>query len=384
MRRKSILTFWSLLFFFSEAIAQWYVPAASHPDRYLDILKGRKVGLIVNHTSMLNDSTHLVDFLLQENVQVETLFAPEHGIRGKEDAGASIESGIDPITNLPIISLYGKNKKPTPEQLKDLEALVFDIQDVGARFYTYISTLQLAMEAAAEAGIPLLVLDRPNPHGDEVDGPVLDLAFQSFVGMAPIPVVHGLTVGELALMINGEGWLKNNLKTDLLVITMPVYIRSASYSLPIKPSPNLPDDTAIRWYPSLCLFEPTIVSVGRGTDQQFQQIGYPDNRIKRHQFTPQPNEGASNPKHQGKTCFGLDLRQTTPQRPFDLSYLHQFYKEYDGKEPFITNSSFFDKLAGTDQLRKQLEKKTALEIIYQSWEENLANYRTLRREYLLY
>ncbi len=362
-------------------------PAAEFIDRYLPMLRGKSVGLVVNQSSLVG-STHLVDTLLSLGVNIRKIFAPEHGIRGIADAGETVKDDVDIRTGLPIISLYGKNKKPTPNQLSGLEMIVFDVQDVGARFYTYISTMHYVMEACAEQRIPFMVLDRPNPNGDYVDGPVLDTAsFRSFVGMHPIPVVHGLTVGELADMINGEKWLAGGVQCSLTIFLCDNYTHQTPYSLLVEPSPNLPNDQAIALYPSLCFFEPTIVSVGRGTDAPFQQIGSPMHATHyAFSFVPQSVQGAKSPKHLGKTCYGNDLRSWEMPSPRQLS-LHElltFYQQTENKADFFTSASFFDLLAGTDALRKQIVAQKSEEEIRLSWQEGLLRYKNLRKRYLLY
>ena len=356
---------------------------AEQLDLYLPKLQGKRVGLIVNQTSTIGQ-THLVDTLISRGVQVKTIFAPEHGFRGEADAGAHIKDGNDPKTGLPIISLYGNNKKPLPEQIANLDVLLFDIQDVGTRFYTYISTMHYVMEAAAENGKEVMILDRPNPNGHYVDGPVLEMEQQSFVGMHPIPIVHGLTIGELAQMINGEKWLKGGKQADLTVIPMANYNHNMAYDLPVKPSPNLPNDQAIALYPSICFFEGTNVSVGRGTPTPFQVIGIPYYKNKNFSFTPVSTPGAQNPPHKGVTCYGLDLTDPADAQPFTLSYLLEMYRNSTNKEQFFNKNNFIDRLAGTSKLREQvIAGKTEAEI-RASWEPALSNYKTLRKQYLLY
>ena len=360
--------------------------AALRTEKYLPQLKGKKVGLLINHTSLLpdgNEYVHLLDYLLSQGVAVTTIFTPEHGFRGTADAGEKVDSSIDPQTGLPIVSLYGSNKKPKPEQLKNIDILLFDIQDVGARFYTYISSMHYAMEACAENGKKMMVLDRPNPHGHYVDGPVLEPAFRSFVGMHPIPVVHGLTVGELALMINAEGWLAGGKKCELEVIPMANYTHASPYTLPVKPSPNLPNQQAIMLYPSLCFFEGTPMSVGRGTPFPFQVVGYPAPRYGDFSFTPVSTPGAAkNPTHENKTCYGVDLRQAPAPTQLDLGYLIDFYQKSEAKEDFFIK--FFDLLAGTDKLKKQIKAGLSEAEIRNSWKEELEGYNSLRKKYLLY
>jgi uncharacterized protein YbbC (DUF1343 family) len=359
--------------------AQNIVLGAERTDTYLPWLGNKKVGIIGNQTSRIA-GTHLVDSLLSLGIDIVKVFSPEHGFRGKADAGAKIEDGIDIKTGLPIISLYGNNKKPKHEQLKGIDILVFDIQDVGARFYTYISTLHYIMEASAEFGIPLLVLDRPNPNGHYVDGPILDTAFQSFVGMHPIPIVHGMTIGEYAKMINGENWIAKN--CDLTIIEMENYTHKMAYDLPIKPSPNLPNTKAINLYPSLCLFEGTNISVGRGTDYPFQQFGAPYLQSN-YSFIPKSGEGSKYPKHEDIVCFGTDLRfQDSYLTTINLNWIIEAYRQCFEKEEFFNN--FFDKLAGTDKLKKQIiAGKTAKEIKV-SWQVGVEKFKEIRGKYLIY
>lgn len=360
--------------------------AALRSEEYLPQLKNKKVGLLVNHTSLLpagSDYIHLLDYLLDQGVEVTSIFAPEHGFRGNADAGEKVENGIDSQTGLPIVSLYGSNKKPDPEQLRDIDILLFDMQDVGVRFYTYISTMHYAMEACAESGKEFMVLDRPNPHGHYVDGPVLDPSFRSFVGMHPIPVVHGLTVGELAQMINQEAWLAGGIQCELNVIPMANYTHRTSYNLPVKPSPNLPNQKAIELYPSLCFFEGTPMSIGRGTPFPFQVVGYPQEQFGDFSFTPLSTPGAAiNPKHKEQICYGMDLRKASAPNHLDLSYLIRFYQVYKEKDAFFTK--FFDLLAGTDQLKEQIKGGLSEEEIRESWKPGLEAYQKLREKYLLY
>jgi uncharacterized protein YbbC (DUF1343 family) len=346
---------------------------------YLPLLDGKKIAIVGNQTSMIT-RTHLVDSLLSLEVEVVKVFSPEHGFRGEADAGAKIEDGTDVKTGLPIISLYGKNKKPLPEQLELIDILLFDIQDVGARFYTYISTLHYLMEAAAENSIKVIVLDRPNPNGHYIDGPIREQDFKSFVGMHPIPITHGMTIGEYAKMIIGENWISK--KCDLIVIEMENYTHDMHYNLPIKPSPNLPNSRSINLYPSLCLFEGTNVSVGRGTKYPFQHFGSPDLESN-YNFTPKSREGSKSPKHENKECFGTDLRfQDNYLTEINLNWLIEAYNNYPEKERFFND--FFDKLAGTNKLRLQIiEGKTSKEIKL-SWQENLNNFKKTRENYLIY
>jgi len=363
---------------------------AEQPTKYLPFLKGKKVALVVNQTSAIHGK-HLVDVLLGQKVDLVKIFAPEHGFRGAADAGEKVKDGKDSKTGLPILSLYGKNKKPSADMLSGVEVVVFDIQDVGARFYTYISTMSLVMEACAENKIPVVVLDRPNPNGHIVDGPVLDPKFSSFVGMHKVPTLHGMTVGEYARMVNGEGWLKDGIKCQLEVVPCLNYTHKTPYQLPIKPSPNLPNQTSVLLYPHLCLFEGTAISVGRGTNQQFQVIGHPDFKDKdqSYQFTPVPKPGAKHPKHENKRCYGLNLTRVPEEillkyEQFNLTYLVSFYKQFDDKKNFFNKNLFFDKLAGTDQLRKQILEGKTIGQIRASWQDKLATFKAIRSKYLLY
>jgi len=357
-------------------------------DIFLPMLKDQKVGVVANQTSVSfgegGTTTHLVDLLLEHQINVVAAYAPEHGFRGTADAGEVIKDGVDVKTGLPIVSLYGNNKKPTAAQLKGIDILLFDIQDVGARFYTYISTLHYVMEACAEEGIEVMVLDRPNPNGHYIDGPILEPEYQSFVGMHPIPVVHGMTIGEYAQMINGEKWLKNGVTCSLKVITMENYEHDMTYSLPIKPSPNLPNDQAINLYPSLCFFESTPLSAGRGTEMQFQIFGDPKLPKEKYPFTftPMPNEGSKSPKHNGVTCFGMDLRKYEKLNELHLEWLIQAYKDYPDKTKFF--SSFFKKLSGTAKLQEQIEAGMSEAAIKASWQPGLERFKEVRKKYLLY
>lgn len=361
------------------------LPGADQGQLYLPLLKGKKVALITNQTGVLTqkNNLHLVDFLMENDITIQKIFVPEHGFRGNADAGEVIKNDIDKETGIPLVSLYGSNKKPSPEALMDVDVLIFDFQDVGLRFYTYISTMHYVMEACAEQGKPLIILDRPNPNADYIDGPMLDPKYRSFVGMHEIPVIHGLTMGELAQMINGEGWLKNKVKADITVIPVANWDHSMPYSLPVKPSPNLPNDISIRLYPSLCFFEGTDISVGRGTYFPFQVYGAPDPKYGEFTFTPKSIQGMSkHPPHEDQLCYGTDLREEPLSHQFTLSYLLEMYQKSGKKEKFFNN--FFDKLAGTDQLRKDiLTGKSAAEI-KASWKPALEKYKTMRQKYLLY
>lgn len=365
------------------------IPGAFQLEKYLPLLQNASVACVVNHSSLI-EQTHLVDTLHRLGVQIKTVFAPEHGFRGGADAGEHIADDKDPATGIPIISLYGERKKPFPHDLEGVQVVIFDIQDVGVRFYTYISTLHLMMEACAEAGIPLIVLDRPNPNGYYVDGPVLDPAFRSFVGMHEIPIVYGLTIGELATMINGEKWLANGVQCDVTVIPCQHYDHTMTYDLPVAPSPNLPNLRSILLYPSICFFEGTNVSVGRGTNMQFQVIGHPDYSPEHFSFTPQSKQGASNPPHLGKQLYGTDLTTLTVgeirnwQR-INLKWLIDYHRLLDPQNVFfLEKPDFFDKLAGTDQLRIQLEEGWNEDQIRNSWSKGVDEFLAKRKNYLLY
>lgn len=351
---------------------------------YLPLLKDKRVGIVTNQTGILSKEKHLVDFLIEQNVNLQKIYAPEHGFRGTADAGELIVDGKDTKTNLPIISLYGNNKKPKPEQLEGIDILVFDLQDVGARFYTYISSLHYVMEACAENNIPLLVLDRPNPNGTIIDGPILEKEHKSFVGMHEIPVLHGMTIGEYAKMINGEKWLKDSLQCDLKVAPCLNYSHDMKYSLPVKPSPNLPNDQSINLYASLCFFEGTNVSLGRGTEKQFQIYGSPFLPESEFDFSfiPQPNFGAKDPVHNGKLCFGEDLTEIRKVHRLELKWLLKAYENTADKTVFFND--FFTKLAGTKKLREQIEAGMTEKEIRKTWQEGLEQFKEVRKKYLIY
>jgi len=365
-------------------------PGAQQTADYLMALKNKNIAVVANQTSVIfkNDTgsknTHIVDSLLSLNIQIAKVFAPEHGFRGKADAGEHILDQKDKKTGLPIFSLYGKNKKPSKELLQGIEFVLFDIQDVGVRFYTYISTLHYVMEACAENGIPVMVLDRPNPNRHIIDGPMLEAELTSFVGMHPVPTIYGLTIGEYAQMINGEKWLKDGIQCDLTVIPVKNYTDTSSYNLPIKPSPNLPNAQSINLYPSLCLFEGTVISCGRGTEQQFQLYGSPDLSKTNFpfSFTPQPNFGSKTPKHNGKICFGEDLTQHPTMTKFDLTWIKKAYDNSNDKPGFFNN--FFDKLAGNSDLKKQLIQGMSIQEIEKTWTQGLVAYNKTRSKYTLY
>ena len=355
---------------------------ADNSENYLPLLKDKKVGVVSNQTGILSNKIHLVDFLVSNAIQVQKIFAPEHGFRGTADAGELIIDGKDTKTGLPIISLYGANKKPMPEQLEGIDILIFDIQDVGARFYTYISSLHYIMEACAENNIPLLVLDRPNPNGFIIDGPILEKEFSSFVGMHPVPVLYGMTIGEYAQMINGEKWLKEEAQCNLQVIPCVDYDRNASCHITERPSPNLPNDQAINLYASLCFFEGTNISVGRGTDKQFQIYGSPYLPQSGFSFIPQPNFGAKEPMYKGVSCFGEDLSTIEPVSQIELKWLIRAYNTTEDKTSFF--NPFFTKLAGTQTLRLQIEEGISERKIKKSWKPGLDQFKEIRKKYLLY
>lgn len=355
-------------------------------DIWLPLLQNKSVALVANHTSLIQ-KTHLADTMLSLKLNLKKVFAPEHGFRGMADAGEKVASTQDKKTGLPIISLYGSNKKPTKEQLIDIDVIVFDIQDVGARFYTYISTMTYVMEACAQYNIEFIVFDRPNPNGHYVDGPILKPEFKSFVGLHPIPIVHGMTVGEYAQMVNDEGWLEGNKKCKLKIITCDNYTHQDFYSIDVPPSPNLTTMSSIYLYPSLCLFEGTNISVGRGTERPFTMIGYPGFEKGDYSFTPKSGPGSKTPLHENKVCRGFDLLLfgdsfIRNSGNLYLYWLINFYNQAADKEKFFNN--FFDKLAGSDELRKQIIAGKTEEEIKAHWKPELAKFKNIRAKYLLY
>ena len=375
------------------------IVGADNIDAYLATLEGKNIAIVANQTSVakieeefaLDEVTtgvrfleyHLVDYLYQyQNITVKKVFSPEHGFRGKADASEKVADSKDLKTGIPIVSLYGKNKKPSQEQLKGLDIVVFDIQDVGVRFYTYISTLHYVMEACAEAGIPVLVLDRPNPNGHYIDGPTLEMEHKSFVGMHPVPVVYGMTIGEYAQMINGEHWLQNNLKCDLTIIPLQNYTHDRSYSLAIRPSPNLPNDRAINLYPSLGFFEGTTINAGRGTEMQFQVYGAPFFAKSDFFYTPKPNFGSKYPKHKEKLVNGIDLRGQEKLSKINLKWLIDAYHKTPKDQEFFGPT--FTVHAGTKKLQEQLEKGWTQEQINATWQKDLEAFRKIRSKYLIY
>lgn len=360
---------------------------AQRTESWFPLITGKKIGLVANQTSMIGD-VHLADSLISAGFDLVKVFGPEHGFRGEAEYGKELNDGRDDRTGLPVISLYGKNKKPLKEDLQGLDVLLYDIQDVGVRFFTYISTLSYTMEACAENNIPLILLDRPNPNGFYVDGPVLDTHFRSFVGLHPIPVVYGMTAGEYARMVNEEGWLAGGVKCRLIVIAVDGYDHSMIYKLPVKPSPNLPDWQSVYLYPSLCLFEGTMMSVGRGTDMPFRIFGHPRYLIGSFTFTPRSIPGvAEHPPFEGQVCYGSDVSGFAEEISgnavhFNLTYLMNAYKVFPDTETFF--NSYFDKLSGTGSLRKQISEGWDENSIRGSWQPGLDDFREIRKKYLLY
>ena len=362
------------------------VVGAMRTEKYLSMLENKHVGVVANQTSIMDDGTHLIDTLLSRGVDVVKIFTPEHGFRGTADEGASIASGVDEKTGIAIVSLYGKNKKPTSEQLQGIDILVFDLQDVGCRFYTYISTMTYVMEAAGENGIPMIVFDRPNPNGFYVDGPVLKPENASFVGMHCVPIVYGLTIGEYAMMVNGEGWLKDGVKCDLTIIPMGKYNRDAIYKLPVKPSPNLPNWESVYLYPSLCLFEGTDVSVGRGTEMPFQVYGHPamtDDFV----FVPRTAEGHRAPLYADKECHGKNLveyahRYRKNEKKLNLSWIIDARRQFNDDDKFFNN--YFIKLVGVADLQQKIDSAFTEDEIRSSWKDGIDNYLKIREKYLIY
>lgn len=384
--RSSLILFFLFATLFPVYVNNEVITGAERIDQYMPLIQGKRIGMVVNHTSIVGtEQTHLLDTLLKRNINIIKVFAPEHGFRGNADAGETVKDGKDSRTGIPIISLYGNNKKPTTAQLRDIDIIIFDIQDVGARFYTYISTMYYIMEACAENNKELIVLDRPNPC-DYVDGPILKPAFRSFVGMLPIPVLHGCTVGELAQMINGEGWIANKKNAcPLKVIPMSGWKHGQPYSLPVKPSPNLPDDQPIRLYASLCPFEATRISVGRGTTFPFQVLGAPNKKYGDFTFTPRSLPGFDkNPMHKGITCYGEDLRNVSDVNGFTLRYFLRFYRLSGEGAAFFARARWFDLLMGTDSVRKAILRGESKQEIRNSWQEELETYKEMRKKYLLY
>lgn len=381
------------------------IPGAERMEVYIPLLKGKKVAVFANQTSMVQH-THLIDTLMKSGVKVVKIFGPEHGFRGNVNDGEKVENFTDKETGVEVISLYGKHNKPTKEDLKGVDIMLFDIQDVGTRFYTFISSLQYYMEAAFENSKPLLILDRPNPNGSYVDGPVLDLKYKSFVGMQPVPIVYGMTLGEYAFMIAGEKWLsdeankkysyylhaENSVDTafHFLVIKCVNYDHNSKYVLPVRPSPNLPSIQSIYWYPSTCFFEGTVLSEGRGTDKPFQLFGHPSLPKNLISFTPGPREGATNPKLNGQVCYGWDISGTPAQvlakvdDKVQLKWIIQAYRLFPDKENFFLKTSHFNLIAGNDLLMQQIKEGLTEDEIRKTWEPALSNFKKIRKKYLLY
>lgn len=385
-------TLFSLAFFMLISLSpactarQYPVPGADQIELYKHLIEGKTVAIVANQTSLIG-TTYLVDTLLSLGIHIKEIFAPEHGFRDLADAGETIENGKDIQTGIPVISLYGKHLKPTSDELAGIDVIIFDIQDVGTRFYTYISTLHYILESCAENHVKCLVLDRPNPNGFYFDGNVLDTAYRSFVGIDPVPVVHGMTVGEYAGMLNGEGWLKNGVKCDLFVIKCRNYAHQTLYDLPVKPSPNLPNQNAVYLYPSICFFEGTAISLGRGTSFPFQVFGSPELPDRGFSFIPESVPGAKNPVLLGIKCFGTDLRDASkkklvPKPELNLGWLISAYNDFPQKDKFF--NSYFDVLAGGPALREQIQKGMTAVQIRETWKEELVKFGKIREKYLLY
>lgn len=359
---------------------------ADRTIEYLPLLKGKSIAIVANQSSNIN-KTHIVDSLLSLGISVKKVFCPEHGFRGEKDAGEKVKTYKDSKTGLPVISLYGKNLKPSPEDLKNIDVVIFDIQDVGVRFYTYLSTLHYVMEACAENNKSLIVLDRPNPNGYYIDGPVMEDAYKSFLGMHSVPIVYGMTIGEYAQMINGEGWLKAGVKCNLKVITIGNYTHKDLYELPVKPSPNLPNMSSVYLYPSLGLFEGTVVSMGRGTDLPFQVIGHPTLQKANYTFTPQPKPGAMEPKYKGQVCNGYNLSEFGEEYLKELKHIYLFwligtYQNTPDKTNFFDDN--FNYHAGNATLQKQIRDGVTEEEIRKSWQDGIKKFKIIRKKYLLY
>jgi uncharacterized protein YbbC (DUF1343 family) len=377
------ITFLFLVVVTSEALAQQQImTGAAQAELYVQKLKGKKVGVVAHQASLVDSKTHLIDTLLEAQIAVVKVFAPEHGFRGDADAGESVSDQKDIKTGLPILSLYGKNRKPAAESLQGIDLMLLDLQDVGVRFYTYLSTLHYVMEACAEQGIPLILLDRPNPNTHYVDGPVLEEDCKSFVGMHPVPIVSGMTIGEYAQMINGEKWLAGQVQCELTVIPLKNFTHQTPYEIPIRPSPNLPNVQSIALYPSLCLLEPTVISVGRGTEMQFQIYGHPQLPKSSFSFTPKPNYGAKKPKLMDQLCHGEDLSRIDRPNKIELQWLIRAYSNFPDKENFFKKGFF--RIAGTQKLQEQLSAGQNEKQIRKTWEKDLEDFRAIRQKYLLY
>jgi uncharacterized protein YbbC (DUF1343 family) len=379
------ITFLFFLFLgnFHVSIAQTsLIPGAGQWESYMKLLEQENVGMVAHQASLINPDTHLIDTLLSLKVNIKKVFAPEHGFRGDADAGENVADQKDLKTGLPIFSLYGSNKKPSKESLEGLSIMLFDLQDVGVRFYTYLSTLHYVMEACAENRIPLVILDRPNPNTHFTDGPILEKDCESFVGMHPVPIVPGMTIGEYAKMINGERWLSEGIQCDLTIIPIKNYTHQTTYEIPIRPSPNLPNAHSIGLYPSLCLLESTLISIGRGTEMQFQIFGHPELPQTGFSFTPQPNYGSKNPKLNGQICHGIDLRNFERPKKIELQWLIQAYRDFPDKEHFFKKS--FYRIAGNKRLQKQLAQGMNEQQIRKTWERDLEKFGEIRKKYLIY
>lgn len=383
---KSTFLFWLLALSCSSSISQKRIlPGAYLQDQYIPLLIKKKVGVVAHQASLIpkrNTSQHLVDFLLENNIDIHSIFAPEHGFRGTADAGENVKDQVDPKTGIQIISLHGINKKPKAEQLNGIEIIIFDLQDVGVRFFTYLSTLHYVMEACAEKNIPVIILDRPNPNLHYVDGPVMEEAYTSFLGMHPVPIVYGMTIGEYAQMINGERWLKEGLRCRLSIVPVENYNRKSKYELSVRPSPNLPNPQAISLYPSLCLLEPTVISVGRGTDFQFQIYGHPKLPKSNFTFTPLPNFGSKNPKLKDDLCYGKNLTKVLRPNQLELKWLMDAYKNLPKSNTFFLKG--FNKIAGNSSLKEQLISGVSEIEIRKSWKTKLELFKEIREKYLIY
>ena len=383
---KSTFLFWLVALSCSSSVGQKRIlPGAILQDQYFSLLIEKKVGVVAHQASLIpksNSSQHLVDFLLYNNINIHSIFAPEHGFRGTADAGENVKDQVDPKTGIQIISLHGINKKPKVEQLNGIEIMIFDLQDVGVRFFTYLSTLHYVMEACAENDIPMIILDRPNPNLNYVDGPVMEEAYTSFLGMHPVPIVYGMTIGEYAKMINGEGWLKEGIRCKLSIIPVKNYNRKSTYELSVRPSPNLPNPQSIALYPSLCLLEPTAISVGRGTDFQFQIYGHPKLPKGDFTFTPLPNFGAKNPKLKGHLCYGKNLTKVLRPNQLELKWLIDAYNNFPKSNMFFLKG--FNKIAGNSSLKEQLISGVSETEIRKNWKPKLKIFKEIRKKYLIY
>ena len=357
-------------------------PGAAQLELFIKILEKDNIAVVAHQASLVNSKTHLIDTLLSLGVNIKKVFAPEHGFRGNADAGERVADQKDPKTGLPILSLYGSNKKPSEKSLDGISIMLLDLQDVGVRFYTYLSTLHYVMEACAEKGIPLIILDRPNPNTHYTDGPVLEEDCKSFVGMHPVPIVSGMTIGEYAKMINGERWLSNGIQCDLKVVPIKNYNHKVKYEIPLRPSPNLPNSKSIALYPSLCLLEPTVISVGRGTEMQFQIYGHPKLPETNFSFTPRPNYGSKNPKLKDQKCHGFDLRKFENPEKIELKWLIQAYRNFPDKESFFKEG--FYRIAGNKKLKKQLTQGMNEQQIRKTWEKDIEKFKRIRIKYLIY